>query len=80
MLGMITCKQASYLTSRKEEGKLSFKEKMKLGMHLGMCRICKLFSSQNQYIATHARNIEENTTQDIKLSQDEKEYIERKLK
>jgi len=59
MIGMISCKEASYLTSKKEEGKISLAERLKLAFHLMMCRFCKMFDKQNTFIAHHAKQMED---------------------
>ncbi len=64
MIGMISCKEASYLASKKEEGKLSFSEKIKLQVHIVFCGMCKVFALQNEFLAKHARHIEEHKLND----------------
>jgi len=48
----ITCKQATYLLSKKEEGRLTWIEKWRLSAHLGICSFCRLFEIQTNFI-TH---------------------------
>lgn len=78
MLGMISCKEATYLTSKLEEGKLSFSEKVKLKLHFALCSVCKIFSLQNKYIAKHAKHIEKTQMDDndVKLPGDKRDQIE----
>lgn len=80
MLGMISCKEASFLGARKEEGKLTFSEKWKLGMHMAMCGICKIVSLQNKFVALHARQVEQNISENISLPPQDKEEIKQQLK
>jgi len=52
----ISCKKATYLSSKKEEGKLSWIEKIQLRSHMTICSLCRLFESQTQIIAHHAKH------------------------
>jgi len=74
----ITCKEATNFVSLKEEGKLSFKQRIQLWLHFGVCSLCKLFYRQNKIITRHAARLHEHT--DIHLSQTEKEIIISKMK
>ncbi len=49
----LTCKQAVDYISKKEEGKLSSWQRVKLWQHLAICSLCRAFSSQNKII-THS--------------------------
>jgi hypothetical protein len=47
----LCCKQATYLTLKKEElKKLSFKEESALKFHLFICRFCRAFKKQSEAI------------------------------
>ena len=54
---MISCKEATFLTAKKEEGKLSFREKLKLMFHLSMCTYCKRFEKQASEICKESGHI-----------------------
>jgi predicted anti-sigma-YlaC factor YlaD len=54
---MIPCKKATYLLSKKEEGKLSFLEKIQLKAHLSICSFCRLFEQQTIFIGKNAKHI-----------------------
>lgn len=70
---MITCKQATKMISMKEEGKLSFKENLKLLLHLFICAACKLFYKQNKLLKkTFTRLQKQNTAA---LTAEEKQQI-----
>lgn len=49
----LTCKQAVDYISKKEEGKLSSWQRVKLWQHLAICSLCRAFSAQNKII-THS--------------------------
>ncbi|OIR01352.1 hypothetical protein GALL_166400 [mine drainage metagenome] len=51
---MLNCKEATFLVSKKEEGKLAFFEKMKLQVHLHFCKFCKMFEQQTNFIGHNA--------------------------
>lgn len=54
---MISCKESTFLTAKKEEGKLSFAEKLKLMFHISMCKYCRRFEKQSSEIGKESRNI-----------------------
>ena len=45
----LCCKQATYLTLKKEEvKKLSFKEELALKLHMAICKFCRAFRKQSE--------------------------------
>jgi hypothetical protein len=40
---MLTCKEASFLASKEMDGTLSWREKMALRLHVGMCNMCRRY-------------------------------------
>jgi len=42
---MLTCKEASYLASKKLDKKLTFNEKVGFWLHLGMCSLCRRYAT-----------------------------------
>ena len=72
---MISCKDATMLTAKNEEGKLSFGERMKLGMHTSMCSLCKKFEKQAHTIAIESKEVMD----DAELSEPAKERIQKML-
>jgi hypothetical protein len=73
---MVSCKEATFLMAKKEEGKLSLIEKMQLSVHTSMCSICKLFKKQDSKIREESRHIYAENS----LSTLAKERIEKILK
>lgn len=71
----ISCKKATYLSSKKEEGKLSWIEKIQLRSHMAICSLCRLFEQQSQIIAHHAKHAECTDT----LSDEAKRSIQKNL-
>lgn len=54
---MVNCKEATFLMAKKEEGRLTFIEKMKLSMHTSMCSFCKKFEKQTSKIGIESRHV-----------------------
>jgi predicted anti-sigma-YlaC factor YlaD len=40
---MLTCKEASYLASKKLDSELTWRERMGLSLHLTMCKLCRRY-------------------------------------
>ncbi len=74
----ITCKKATLLISMKEEGKLSFAQKIQLRMHLAVCSMCKLFEKQSLFISKNARHLHEHSH--TPLSSNSKERMSKVIK
>lgn len=53
---MISCKKATTFIVKKEEGKLTIKQRLQLWLHLSICSFCKLFLKQNKLISSHLHN------------------------
>ncbi len=54
---MLSCNEATFLMAKKEEGKLTFFERIKLLFHTSMCRFCRLFEKQTKQIREESRHI-----------------------
>lgn len=72
---MISCKDATLLTAKNEEGKLSLGEIIKLGIHTSMCSLCKKFEKQAHTIALESKDV----MSDEELSESAKERIKKML-
>lgn len=55
---MATCKEATFLMAKKEEGKLSLTEKMKLSMHTSVCSFCRKFEKQTMWIRSESKQVQ----------------------
>jgi len=71
----ISCKKATYLVSKKEEGKLNLIERIQLRSHMAICSLCRLFEEQSKLIAKHAKHMHNEPT----LSEDQKKKMEQAL-
>jgi hypothetical protein len=74
----ILCKSATYLISKKEEGKLTILEWLRLQFHLSICSFCKLFQQQTKFIGKNAHGAHEFNQ--VKLSDEVKLKIAMLLK
>ncbi len=52
----ISCKYATFLTSKKEVGKTSIFENIKLKLHYKICDGCQLFDDQTKFIGKKAKH------------------------
>ncbi len=53
----ISCKQATFLASKREAGKTSIFENVKLKLHNTICDSCRLFDKQTTLISKNAKHI-----------------------
>ena len=70
---MITCGEATDFNSKKEEGKLCFRQKIQLAIHLYLCELCRFFSKQNKVITRGVGKIHEHI--DARLSEGQKNEL-----
>jgi hypothetical protein len=54
---MISCKEATFLMAKKEEGKLTFVGGIKLPIHTSMCSLCKKFEKQAARIGKESKYV-----------------------
>lgn len=73
MKWQITCKQATEFVIKRQEGKLSLKNRYLLWVHMGICSFCKLFKIQADFIAKNSRHMHEHI--DEVLTTEEKEKM-----
>ena len=69
----ISCKQAVDFISKKEKGKLDFKQQIELWSHLAICRFCRAFQKQNRLLISVFRK--RLPPEDAKLNAEEKRAI-----
>jgi len=69
---MISCKEAVDFISKKEEHKITLKQRYQLWRHLLICSLCRLFAKQNKTITTNAAALADT---DATLSREEKDSI-----
>lgn len=79
---MITCKESTYLISKKQQDSLSLTEKMQLRFHLMMCKYCRRFANQIDFISkaiVRLRSKIEKQSTYISLSDEQKMRIKKAL-
>ncbi len=72
----ITCQQATYLSSKKEEGKLSFVLRLQLYLHLFSCPPCRKFFAQSKEMIVQIKRMYNSDKQVHTLSDEVKEHIQ----
>ena len=76
---MLNCEKATELVIKKEEGKISTINKMRLWMHLQMCKFCKEFENQNTFININMKSHYGEGCQAHKFSDEKKEKMKEAL-
>lgn len=67
----ISCRKAVDLILKKEEQKLTARQRFQLWKHLSVCSLCRIFSKQNQVIISEMKKGSEQNA----LSEAEKEKL-----
>jgi len=80
---MLDCEQATLLTTKRLDGKLSFFEKLRLKMHVANCKFCYNFNLQSEKIdkilKATPEKLPDNCCQNQPLSPEIKKKITSKL-
>lgn len=71
---MMTCKEATEMSAKLEEGKLSQTERVSLWFHMLICKYCKAFEHNSKLMIKSFQKIER-----IQLSTDEKERMQKEI-
>jgi len=72
---ILSCEKATFLIVKKEEQSLTFSEKLSLAAHLSICKFCRNFSRQSEFISRHVPNL----TSSEELSEEDKLKILREI-
>ncbi|MCD4731312.1 MAG: hypothetical protein K8R74_11970 [Bacteroidales bacterium] len=70
---MLSCEDATHLVVKKAYEKLSLWDRMRIFMHLSMCKYCSLFEKQNKFLDDQVAKLDEASQS--KLDQDTKTKI-----
>jgi hypothetical protein len=77
----LTCDEATAICDKSQYKEASLWEKIKLSIHLFLCKKCGLYSKQNKVMSSCYQKLKDaersNTTQ---LKKEEKEFMEHELK
>ena len=76
---MLSCKNATFLVSKKQETKLSFVEEIQLKAHLSICDMCTNFKIQTDAITSSLKKRNNNiiSQSSEELSDEKKETIQK---
>lgn len=72
---MISCESATLFISKQEENKLLLSDTLKLWLHLAICKFCRLFKIQNEFLIHQLQH----THTDVSLSEKEKVALNTKI-
>lgn len=75
---LLSCKKATFLLSKKEEGKLMPVEKIQLKLHLTVCDFCTQFEKQTRFFTKHSAHTHNHLP--TTLSEEKKQKIQLLLK
>ena len=75
---MITCKEATHLISIQDEEKLSLSSKLKLKLHLILCKTCLYFAKHVEILKSSIKNLVNDPN--ISFSETKKMELENKIK
>lgn len=76
---ILSCTKATFLISKKEEGKISVVENFQLKMHLAVCKFCNRFQQQTKFFTSQSKELHLHTPPQ-QLPQEKKEAIKLLLK
>ena len=62
---MLTCKDTSELIVKKDNEELKFYDRMRLMMHLSMCKFCSLFEKQNDFINSNIKALDDTVVNEF---------------
>ncbi len=62
---MLSCKETSELIIKKDTEELKFYDRMRLMMHLSMCKFCSLFEKQNEFINSNIKALDDNVVKEF---------------
>jgi len=71
----ISCKEATYLHTLVQEGKMTFVQKIGFNFHLVYCKVCKKFVAQIEFLQSKLKNNE----QLFELSESKKKEMENEI-
>lgn len=76
---MLTCKEASYLASKKLDSKLTWDERVKFWLHIAMCHLCRHYANDirnlQQLIVKSREKEQLLAPESAKLSSHAREHI-----
>lgn len=81
-LALYSCKRASELIDRRTVGTLSIAERMRLKLHLSMCKKCSSYARHSEFVDTAVQRLLEDPlmSPDKKLDETTRDSIIRRIK
>lgn len=74
------CKQATFLIEKRLAGKITFRERMELRIHLIGCSVCKLYDQQTRKIEEMVRQLfHSSMNQNMGLGEDFKKELQERI-
>ncbi|WP_052598698.1 hypothetical protein [Aureispira sp. CCB-QB1] len=77
---MYTCKKATQLIEKEATENLSILTKIRLKMHLMMCKACAAYKKQSQLLSFWIKNKKASNVEQMGLSEDFKKEMIKKMK
>lgn len=62
---MLSCEDTTFLVVKNASKKLSLWDRMRMLMHLGMCKYCSLFEKQNKFIDEQVAKLDDASINDL---------------
>jgi hypothetical protein len=76
---MLTCRQASQLSSEAQDRALSLRERLGLTLHLSLCALCRRYARQLAFLHAAAENLASKGVPEAGLTEEARERIRRNL-
>lgn len=78
---MLSCQEVSRLVSQSMDGRLTWWQRLRFGLHLLMCSVCNRFRSQSTFLraAAHEYSLRTETPTAPALSDEARERLKRAL-
>jgi hypothetical protein len=73
------CRKATFLIEKKQEERLTMREKLELKIHLAGCSICRIYEKQSVLIDLMMKKIFKEKQADIKLDESYKLDIQKRI-
>ncbi|MFD0792008.1 hypothetical protein ACFQZX_00185 [Mucilaginibacter litoreus] len=73
------CRKATFLIEKKQEEKLTLREKLELKIHLAGCSICRIYEKQSVLIDLMMKKIFKENHKDIRLDSNYKLNLQRRI-
>lgn len=76
---MLSCKHAAALSSERLDRTLTVRERFALGMHLFVCRFCKKYARQLDFLRQASRRFDAHDPGNDRLTDEAKKRMQQRL-